>query len=216
MRSHAREGKKRLLVEHTFSLNTYLVCYPMLRLSMPKLSPITLFTIGFLFAFTAVARPLVDFLRHHFGNFGIALLLWFVFIVVLLWATRHLTQAPRAVQGCSAFFFLLSLIYLQSFSIVEERVHLFKFGGLSLLIMRDLRQQYRFWPSLVLSFLLCSLIGALDEGWQYILPSRVGDLRDVVFNTIGAAWGCLLFLLLFESSSWKNRGSRGTNKGMDT
>jgi len=37
--------------------------------------------------------------------------------------------------------------------------------------------------------------GFLDEGFQAILPYRYYDLRDIVFNYLGALWGLMLFLL---------------------
>lgn len=34
-----------------------------------------------------------------------------------------------------------------------------------------------------------------DELSQWWLPTRVGDIRDVVFNTFGGAWGITLKIL---------------------
>ncbi|MBN1385060.1 MAG: VanZ family protein, partial [Elusimicrobia bacterium] len=38
-------------------------------------------------------------------------------------------------------------------------------------------------------------IGILDEVFQWFLPTRVGDIRDVLFNAAGGLWGVVLRIL---------------------
>lgn len=45
------------------------------------------------------------------------------------------------------------------------------------------------------SFLFILAIGILDELFQWWLPTRVGDLRDVFFNTLGGIWGITLKII---------------------
>jgi VanZ family protein len=54
------------------------------------------------------------------------------------------------------------------------------------------------------AFFLGTCIGILDELFQAVLPNRVGDIRDVVINSIGVAWGVLLAKSLQKSSMQKD------------
>ncbi|HEX2059565.1 MAG TPA: VanZ family protein [Thermoanaerobaculia bacterium] len=44
----------------------------------------------------------------------------------------------------------------------------------------------------VLTILLGLTFTLAIEGWQYFLPSRVADINDVIWNTVGAILGALL------------------------
>jgi VanZ like family len=44
----------------------------------------------------------------------------------------------------------------------------------------------------VLTILLGLSFSLIIEGWQYFLPSRVADVNDVIYNTLGATLGALL------------------------
>jgi VanZ family protein len=43
--------------------------------------------------------------------------------------------------------------------------------------------------TIVISSILVFIIGLVDEFIQWLLPNRVGDLRDVAMNTIGGLLG---------------------------
>lgn len=43
----------------------------------------------------------------------------------------------------------------------------------------------------VMTILLGLSLSLVIEGWQYFLPSRVADINDVIWNTLGAAAGAL-------------------------
>jgi VanZ family protein len=40
--------------------------------------------------------------------------------------------------------------------------------------------------------LVCATVGVLDEGLQWYLPDRVGDLRDVAWNLLAGGGGAVL------------------------
>lgn len=44
----------------------------------------------------------------------------------------------------------------------------------------------------ILTFFLGLTLSLVIEGWQYFLPSRVADVNDVIWNTLGAFLGALL------------------------
>jgi VanZ like protein len=79
---------------------------------------------------------------------------------------------------------------------VVERFHFVEYGFLTLLF-------YRVWSeranvtSVVYPLLAGMMIGTFDEGFQWLVPARVGELRDVLLD--GAAVGCgLVFAIGLE------------------
>ena len=79
---------------------------------------------------------------------------------------------------------------------VVESFHFVEYGLLTLLF-------YRVWRPIgdlsvfVLPVLAGLLVGTLDEWLQWFVPSRVGEMRDVVLNGVAIACG-LLFSIGFE------------------
>lgn len=72
----------------------------------------------------------------------------------------------------------------------EERTHLFEYGIVALLAYEAMVERRRAgraithpWPT---ALLLASVLGAVDEGIQMLIPSRTFDPRDILFNTIAA------------------------------
>jgi hypothetical protein len=79
---------------------------------------------------------------------------------------------------------------------VVERFHLVEYGALTWLY-------YRVWhrrgdvTSLVFPALAAFMVGIVDEGLQWLVPARVGELRDVLLNGVSIACG-LVFSLGLE------------------
>jgi hypothetical protein len=80
-----------------------------------------------------------------------------------------------------------------------ERFHLIEYGALTWLY-------YRVWhargdvTSLVFPALATFMVGIFDEGLQWLVPARVGELRDVLLNGVSIACG-LVFSLGLEPLS---------------
>jgi VanZ family protein len=75
-----------------------------------------------------------------------------------------------------------------------ERVHILDYAVLGWLTGRDLLKKTR--PiSIVAALIFCSTVGILDELFQLCLPYRVCDWRDMVFNSLGASLGIILWLI---------------------
>lgn len=87
----------------------------------------------------------------------------------------------------------VAAVYLLLFvrmALPEERTHLIEYGVVALLIHEALSERAsheRCVPRpALLAILLTAAVGALDEGIQALLPSRVFDPRDMLFNTLAA------------------------------
>ena len=74
---------------------------------------------------------------------------------------------------------------------LEERSHLFEYGLVAVLIHKALRERRlggRHIPALpAVGIGITAILGWIDEGIQAVLPHRVYDPRDVLFNTLAAA-----------------------------
>ena len=126
----------------------------------------------------------------------ITYLLWLLFLVIGLAITYLLYYQLRkpllgsahnarqySVSLLSTFLAGLTLAYF--LEIPEERIHLIKYGLIGALVYRDLNSR-------IVTILFGIGIACLDEFFQYLLPYRVGDLRDVLIDTLGIIWGMLL------------------------
>jgi hypothetical protein len=84
-----------------------------------------------------------------------------------------------------AFAYLVMFVRMGS---PEERTHLIEYGIVAALIHQALLERVRYGRRVpapaALTVAATALLGLLDEGIQAMLPSRVFDLRDVVFNAL--------------------------------
>jgi VanZ family protein len=76
-----------------------------------------------------------------------------------------------------------------------EKLHIFEYGFLGWLVTRDLNKKKISIKAILLSALFVLLVAGLDEGFQYFLPYRVCDIRDVITDGISGAFGIALCLL---------------------
>jgi hypothetical protein len=68
----------------------------------------------------------------------------------------------------------------------EERVHFVEYGLLGFLLIKA---NGTTWRRSAFSLALVLAVGGLDEYIQHLLPSRVGDWRDVLMNAAGGVVG---------------------------
>jgi len=95
-------------------------------------------------------------------------------------------RAPSKLWLTQIWFIPLFVIIPMMLPITIERMHFVVFGVfgfVSLLLWSRA-------PGLV----ICGLIAGMDEVFQWWLPDRVGDLRDVFINMIAVYGGALLAL----------------------
>ncbi len=95
---------------------------------------------------------------------------------------------------------------------VVERFHLVEYGALTWLY-------YRAWhgrgdiTALVFPALAAFTVGIFDEALQWLVPARVGELRDVLLNAVSIACGLIFSLGLAPLSTvswWPARQGRRT------
>jgi hypothetical protein len=156
-------------------------------------------------------RFAVDFLRAR-GWLGSSF--WILTAAVALagawWLTRHRPR-PRELAYAAA----VAAVYAGAFlamSRIEERIHLFQYGLLALLLDAALAARARrgggpsgAWSRALVAGGLTALAGLLDELWQGWLPNRMYDTRDVALNAASGA----LALLALAGWRWLRRERTG-------
>lgn len=132
----------------------------------------------------------------NFANYFAAsiLALFGLFIIFYLIAKQ------KAIRN---FIWLLILAAAYSFGLSKlklpiERIHFVEYGLLAALVFRALRHHIRGNAIYVWSGVAVFCLGLLDEGVQYILPTRVYDTRDVIVNGIAGILGLLLIRLCLQ------------------
>ena len=75
-----------------------------------------------------------------------------------------------------------------TFPHADKVAHFIIYGILALLLYRALHGERKFGPlaAMLLSVLLASVYGALDEFHQYFVPTRSTDVADWMADTLGA------------------------------
>lgn len=142
-----------------------------------------------LYATLGIARPVAEYLRaHNLLRLTVAILFAIAISTVLAWRftvagrKKILLRLVLAALVTAAAFFLAHT--------PEERLHFLTYGLLGWLISWSFENKA---TSLLLPLLLVWLAGTGDELIQALLPSRLFDLRDILFNGIAGTAGIALF-----------------------
>ena len=89
----------------------------------------------------------------------------------------------------------------------EERTHLIEYGVVAVLIHEALKERARGSrhvpvPAL-LAVVAAAVMGAVDEGIQAFLPTRVFDLEDILFNVLAAVMAVSSSVALSWARRWR-------------
>ena len=93
---------------------------------------------------------------------------------------------------------------------VVERFHFVEFGVITLLFYRAWRPRND-WSTFILPFLAGVLVGTLEEWFQWFIPVRVGEVRDVFLNSAAIACGLLFSLAVDPPPSLAPRLTHGSS-----
>ena len=149
----------------------------------------TLAVVVAIYATLGLARTLAAALAEW--NLGVGLFLVCCFLVVATAVTQGLRVRPGGVEIAVALGVVAAyLLVFVRMSIPTERSHLIEYGVVALFIHEALTErasQGRRVPApALLAVLATGLIGVIDECIQLLLPSRVFDPLDMLFNVLAA------------------------------
>lgn len=131
-------------------------------------------------------------------------------IAYALWRIRERRLLRWAGLGASAALVALMAVSFRRGMIevdLVERIHILEYGLLAFLLYWALRPGggVELW---VLPLLGVTIAGTLDEGWQWFVAQRTGEIRDVWLNAAAGVCGQLFSLSLMppERLSWRGSG----------
>jgi hypothetical protein len=81
---------------------------------------------------------------------------------------------------------------ISSLELAVERIHYLEYGIAAVLALRALRLSYPNAGAYLLAMGFVLALGAVDEALQWVLPNRVGELRDVWINLTAGFLGLCL------------------------
>jgi VanZ family protein len=92
--------------------------------------------------------------------------------------------------------------------------HLTEFGLLSFLLARALHYRYSLTSMglFLWTTAICVSFGLLDEAHQFLVPERIFDLMDLLYDSVGAVAGCGLYVL-FSTLKTHSSATRTTTTG---
>jgi uncharacterized membrane protein YqaE (UPF0057 family) len=172
----------------------------------------------------SIARPIVNYLRSA----GILLpTIIFLFAIVtppaLFWRYRTISRKQFFLR-ISLIILLLCSAFLIS-ALPEERLHFIIYGLLGWLICWSLEpasqnfdhpenssKKIKIMLAWLLPCLLVWLAGGIDELIQWRLPTRVFDIRDIIFNGVAGMMG----IAIFATGGKGNDGDEGIQNLQET
>lgn len=95
---------------------------------------------------------------------------------------------------------------------VVEKVHILEYGSLAFLLYRGfLRRRSGAGDAelIVSTFFAVTLAGTVEEGVQWLVPQRLGEIRDVALNVTAGMTGLVFALCLDPPESWSWRLGAG-------
>ena len=124
---------------------------------------------------------------------GLQFFLYTTIVVVVLggfFAFKNLRarQLPRGayIWLCAVVMVFIGYAYYLR-DIPEEAIHVAQYGFLGLLVYRALVHRIRDYTIYLVATLIVGIIGIVDEYIQWVVPSRVFDIRDIRTNFIAGA-----------------------------
>ena len=153
--------------------------------------------LAFIYGTLPVARPICENLRQMLPfSLFINSVMMIALIVAVVTTCRRIP-----IHKLSSFFILgptifsyLSLLWI--IKVPEERIHFLEYAILGVLIEGALRIEKKIFLTYVLTILLTSFLGWIDEVIQHYLPGRYFDWRDVLFNALGGILGIVLVFIV--------------------
>ncbi len=161
-----------------------------------------------IYATLGLAQRLAETLRERgLLDISIGLFLLCMFLVAVTVVTQGLKVRPGGAEvavgvGVAAAY----LLVLTRMTVPTERSHLIEYGVVGVLIydaLTERKSQGRRVPlPPVLAVLVTVALGALDEGIQWLLPNRVFDPVDILFNTLAGTMAVAASAALTWARRW--------------
>ena len=139
----------------------------------------------------------MEFFEVSFGERAFVVLMGLILIMAGLAFLIYIFKSNPGLFKISAIVMLLiaGMALAWQIKLPQERIHILEYGLLGWFAGRDLMSKTKKKRGFIFAWILTITIGIFDEGFQKILPYRVWDVRDILFNSLGGLWGIGLYRL---------------------
>lgn len=137
---------------------------------------------------------LIDFGRWYFRySFSfyvsmslILILTRYVFYLFFEKKVRRISSWLLIFGVMAAYGYLLNILWIP-----QERLHLFEYGFLALLVYKALKNDIKGGRIYLYTSLLVAAFGCVDELIQFFLPNRYYDMKDILINAASGVMGTI-------------------------
>jgi len=167
-----------------------------------RISKLTFIFGLFIIVSAAFMGQVGNFISEKLGKSYFEVLIGIIFLLSAAGLIRYLKRAGLGKAKLAIFLvvFVAGFLFAWHLDILVERIHLLEYGLLGWLAFRDgLRVEKGIIKASIFSAFFILAVSIVDETFQWWLPYRVGDVRDVVFNEVGGLWG----MSLFSVAEWR-------------
>jgi len=136
--------------------------------------------------------------RKIFGINNLLLSIVVIAVLILcLIVIRSLKKRAKPINIISIFIvYALAVVFAWKQPYVTEKTHILEYGVLGWLAMRDYSKKGGIrLRGMAYALIFVIIVGCLDEGFQKIIPWRVGEIRDVLTNLVSGIFGMILYAL---------------------
>lgn len=166
----------------------------------------TLAVVVAIYSTLGLARTLAEELRNR-DLFDSVFIFGFLLIGAAVLTLGLKTRPGGAEIGVALGVVAAYIMVFARMGIPEERTHLFEYSVVAVLIYEALKERAsRGRPvprPALLAIATAALVGAVDEGIQVLLPSRVFDPVDIGFNALAALMAVAASLALARARQWR-------------
>lgn len=161
-----------------------------------------------IYATLGLAQRLAETLEERgLLDFTVGLFLLCMLLVGLTILTQGLRVRPGGAEVAVAVGVATAyLLVFTRMTIPTERSHLIEYSIVGVLIYEALTERRRRGRRVplppVLAVLITVALGALDEGIQWLLPNRVFDPVDILFNTLAGTMAVAASAALTWARRW--------------
>jgi len=162
-----------------------------------RISKLTFIFGLFIIVSAAFMGQVGSFISEKLGKSYFEILIGILFLLTVALLILYVKRAILGKIKLPVFLvvFIAGFIFAWHLDILVERVHLLEYGLLGWLAIRDNLRDGKIVKASIFSAVFILGVSVVDETFQWWLPYRVGDIRDVVFNEVGGLWGMTLFLI---------------------
>lgn len=144
--------------------------------------------VAFIYSTLSVAPSFSRTLSKLLGrNFNISVSIFILILVtgtIVVFYKRLKSRRPGVYIGLAAVFFTYLLFIFSWTGQPAERMHLVEYGFLSYLVLRVMDKIRPLVMKYFCVIMAVTAIGICDELIQWLLPNRVCDIKDMIFNAV--------------------------------